>query len=1136
MPNAKVFISYSHADAKILKGFLPFAKTLEREGLATVWHDGGIKTGHEWEVEINQAIREANVAVLFISQAFLASDFIWEKELPPLVDAWEKKTLTILLVFVSPSDAEETRFPFTLSNTDETRKLTSLQGFATPQRTLEQMSEVEQKLIFKNLNHRIRELANKPQPKQEKIIEDTKKSTYSDWALAKFSQVSLLGVEGGDISLDLERVFIPLRISQRAFGVDLESRLTKSLGDKAREQSFGDVELKDIFKDKDGKLRQCVVLFGEPGAGKTTSLKKILHLCLKQGSEQLALPHGMKPIFLRLRHFTEEYLHQPLIHYINKELRELSGGRFPGEFKRNLWESGNLLLLFDGLDEIADSKLRARVAERIAGQLVGFQERNIYAIVSCRYAGYEGNVRLENFFPLDVKPLDGQRVEEFVHVWFDEACKHMGDAQATEAKNRSLRLLGTMDKTAFADQRIKLLMGNPLLLTLLCLVVLRGGEIPRNRAAFYQKCLEIMLNKWRREQADVEPLLDLQAAMDILQPLAWKLHQEKRRDNVRQLEFANFAEQQLAGKKDAPTGLAILEWLNRDTGIFIEYAQKQYGFMHLGLQEYLAARHVVMSEGDGLLNILAGQADENWWREVLLLLVAIPGYRLFAPMMKRLLPGILEESRNELMRTMLTEAVQPDYSVFVASLKDNKTKVGELTALLRLLNGVTDPDVLQAAATLKGHANPNVSGLAKGLLGEDTEGTKKKFDLLLIHAPVDETVADQLASLLSTRAGWHPWPKNERDWAVHDWLQHLDEIRQKCRFILFLAGNGHALAEADTEDGLMYLGNHCRLFTLLLPDSPVDPASLVKWENLIQVDGRSNDLQKVVTQLVQHLNGERDIKQSPSLKIKSPPRDKSVGTPTGIIRKSIDLLILEPMPGLRLLPVPGGVFTMGDNNGDDDEKPEHQVILSPFYLAEMPVTNQQYALFLKAAKHQEPGYWREQRFADPRQPVVGVDWHDAMTFCAWLTRESGQIIFLPSEAQREYAARGKESLRYPWGDKEPTKKLACFDMGRNNGKPSLVGHYPAGRGPFGHLDLAGNVWEWCQDDWDRNAYRKRSGSSPAQDPVVSTDDGNVRPVRGGSWDNPAAFLRAALRYRSHAVNRFDTLSFRVAAPASTVDP
>ncbi|MBF0141237.1 MAG: toll/interleukin-1 receptor domain-containing protein [Magnetococcales bacterium] len=189
MPNAKVFISYSHADAKILKTFLPYATSLENDGTATVWHDGKLKEGQDWESEINQAIRETNVAVLFISQTFLTSAFIWEKELPPLVDAWEKKTLTIFPVFVRPSDAKERSLPFTHPETGKTKTLTTLQGFATPQRTLAMMKVVEREQVFLELSQRIRELT-----------QDTPLNlcvSYSNWALAKFGKVSLLGVEGG---------------------------------------------------------------------------------------------------------------------------------------------------------------------------------------------------------------------------------------------------------------------------------------------------------------------------------------------------------------------------------------------------------------------------------------------------------------------------------------------------------------------------------------------------------------------------------------------------------------------------------------------------------------------------------------------------------------------------------------------------------------------------------------------------------------------------------------------------------------------------------------------------------------------------------------------------------------------------
>ncbi|MBF0138456.1 MAG: SUMF1/EgtB/PvdO family nonheme iron enzyme [Magnetococcales bacterium] len=249
--------------------------------------------------------------------------------------------------------------------------------------------------------------------------------------------------------------------------------------------------------------------------------------------------------------------------------------------------------------------------------------------------------------------------------------------------------------------------------------------------------------------------------------------------------------------------------------------------------------------------------------------------------------------------------------------------------------------------------------------------------------------------------------------------------------------------------------------------------------------------------------------------------------------------ILEPLPGLRLLPVPGGTFTMGDDHGKHaSEKPAHPLELSSFWLAETPVTNRHYALFLQLTKHPEPAYyWQNQKYSDPDQPVVGVAWSDAEAFCTWLTQKSGKQILLPSEAQWEYAARGTDGRRYPWDHAEPTKELACFGLDSSKGKPSLVGQYPAGKGPFGHLDLAGNVWEWCRDVWDGKAYKKRAGkSAEIKDPVVNTGDQERRSVRGGSWHGPAVILRAAFRGVYSAGIRGDDLGFRLAAPASTLGP
>jgi serine/threonine-protein kinase len=225
--------------------------------------------------------------------------------------------------------------------------------------------------------------------------------------------------------------------------------------------------------------------------------------------------------------------------------------------------------------------------------------------------------------------------------------------------------------------------------------------------------------------------------------------------------------------------------------------------------------------------------------------------------------------------------------------------------------------------------------------------------------------------------------------------------------------------------------------------------------------------------------------------------------------------------------IPSGRFEMG-GSGEYDGKPAHGVRLSSFWLAETPVTNRQYGLFLEQNKSDEPGYWRDERFSDPEQPVVGVSWHDAVRFCEWLSEQGGGGFRLPSEAQWEYAARGTDGRIYPWGDEEPDDKRACFATG----KPAAVGSFPGGRGPFGTLDQAGNVWEWCLDVWDEKAYEKRAGSEPV-DLLVTKGDEQRRVLRGGAWSDAAVALRAAVRLWLPASYRDVDVGFRVlAAPAS----
>lgn len=249
-----------------------------------------------------------------------------------------------------------------------------------------------------------------------------------------------------------------------------------------------------------------------------------------------------------------------------------------------------------------------------------------------------------------------------------------------------------------------------------------------------------------------------------------------------------------------------------------------------------------------------------------------------------------------------------------------------------------------------------------------------------------------------------------------------------------------------------------------------------------------------------------------------------------------------PVTGMRFRWIEPGRFKMGSTDEDQgaysDEKPAHLVTITRgYWLGEHPVTNGQYREFVEATGHEAPEYWNDRRFSDPAQPVVGVSWEDAQAFCAWINVQvpagNGLRLRLPSEAEWEYGARGRDGRRYPWGNEEPDGTRASYGLDGNTGGPSPVGQHAAGVSPFGLQDMAGNVWEWCEDVYGE--YE----AAPAQDPVA-TGRGSSRVRRGGSWGNSARYVRAALRFAGERGSRYDSIGFRLAggqsAPGQPAQP
>lgn len=248
--------------------------------------------------------------------------------------------------------------------------------------------------------------------------------------------------------------------------------------------------------------------------------------------------------------------------------------------------------------------------------------------------------------------------------------------------------------------------------------------------------------------------------------------------------------------------------------------------------------------------------------------------------------------------------------------------------------------------------------------------------------------------------------------------------------------------------------------------------------------------------------------------------------------------------------IPGGWFTMGSNDGDEDEKPPLRREVKTFYMDKTEVKVEDYRACVQAGKckdqrttnygtvaGKDEAFWSQLcnlgKAGRDEHPMNCVDWEQARAYCAYVKKR------LPTEKEWEYAARGSAGRKYPWGNEPapgPTLLNACGDecvawfkekgltssqMYKGNdgwANTAPVGQYPAGRTPEGLLDMAGNVWEWVQDAYSSCYDASRCEPEQAR-----------RVLRGASWDvvDPRN-ARAAGRSGSAAGFRHVNVGFRCA--------
>ena len=221
---------------------------------------------------------------------------------------------------------------------------------------------------------------------------------------------------------------------------------------------------------------------------------------------------------------------------------------------------------------------------------------------------------------------------------------------------------------------------------------------------------------------------------------------------------------------------------------------------------------------------------------------------------------------------------------------------------------------------------------------------------------------------------------------------------------------------------------------------------------------------------------------------------------------------------LDMVLIPTGWFWMGSDYNYHWERPRHHVWLDAFEIARKSVTRREYAAFLKDTSYPEPAGWNDPNFTAADQPVVGVSWFAAISYCEWLSKLRGETLRLPTEAEWEKSCRGGlEGAEYAWGDQPPTE-IDYFKESWHGPKP--VGQWlPNG---FGLFNIGDNVHEWCMD-WYKEDYYP---SSPERNPT-GPDAGTRRVSRGGSWRHQIKASRAAHRSSLPPAYQYTDYGFRV---------
>ncbi len=904
-----------------------------------------------------------------------------------------------------------------------------------------------------------------------------------------FREFKIEGFRIGLPVLDLEDVFVPLRVDPE-IPENIPGGMISAHID-TESQTIWDF-LAQTTKKKFSNYRRLAVI-GPPGSGKTTLLRHLTLTYAKKHQGKYKAPKFI-PILLYLRDIRNLIVVEPppsLPQLIQEHIRNLPAPQAltpPPRWVEEQLNTGNLLVMLDGLDEVADESQRQQVSHWVNQQMQIYRQAAF--IITSRPHGYKSAPVEQVGTVLEVLPFNSEQMQQFIRSWYvqTEIMSRAGrdtPAVRAEAENNADNLI----ERIISNRAISDMAKNPLLVTMIATVHYCGSALPGRRVELYQKICDLLLGS-RQEAKKIKTPLTAEQNKSVLQVLALALMSRETRVFTLQVGQELIADEleRVAGSSVNPSH--FLEQIKQVSGLLMERELGVYEFAHLSFQEYLAAARVKELQQD---NILVENLDNSWWAETIRLYAAQgDATNLIHKAIENLNVASLTLALDCLQESLKVEPAVRERleGILEQGLESPEPKIAKLAAKVKLsrrLNNLREIDENLEIDTsyitcaeyqlfiderLNSQSHFQLGSGKRAITGISWQNAFEFCNWLSLtnsdgvsyyRLPSRNEVQDNPATQYPQLGCWQLEGNNQQENGIRvvrnkippDYIKlvnHLvvGELKQAAEEtvkLILQAANQEIAGSLDiasiqripcfclrTIDNLwIQFSQGCYSWGMgkslgLRSNSYNKP--YLWWLNA------SGNLTEVFSALVQKYSTcgiERNLPLSIFDVVTVDARGQEIHKQycqahyfTEDVGNSfrLDKVILD------MVAIPGGTFIMGASENEsgsrDSERPQHQVTVPPFFMGKYPITQAQWKAVAALPKVNRGLELNPSQFKGDNRPVEQVCWYDAVEFCARLSRETGRQYRLPSEAEWEYACRAGTTTPFHFGE-TITTDLANYD-------------------------------------------------------------------------------------------------------------